>query len=380
MNKLFLTLVLFATSAFAQIATYPFVVTPTQYSATVNQFAVTGPVQEISTPLVISAPAAVGINPVNYAFQISTVDLPTVSGGFSSQMITFTISIGNSTYIGSQGLLQSGQTANVYVNIDTSQVAAATYGVPIFVEDITTGLTQSSELALTVSNTRTYVYPANSTRIVPHIATGAGWNTTLVFTNANTSPSTLAVAFKDQTGAPVNIALKDGRYSSYVYVNVAPNTVATIEATQPTATYTIIATATITPISGSYPVGITAIYSTMGTPITESAVPAQIPGTSDLTMFYDNTLGKVTGLALMNSLNYAEPCTITVYDEFGDVLETLTQTLPAGGQTATVLNDPIITGHTGVIHASLGGFTALNGFALRFDQNNYFIPVIPIPY
>ena len=375
MKKLLLSLLFITSCAFAQ-ATYPFIVTPQQYSATVSQLVANAPVQEVSTPLVVSLPASAS---ASHVFTVSTITLPVVNTNtYSNGMITFTINIGNTTYIGPQGLLTPGQTANIYLNVDTSQLAPATYGLPIFIQDMTTGLDQSADLTLTVSNNRTYVYPANNVRVVPHIATGLGWNTTLVFTNANTSGTQLAVTFKDQNGLPINIALKDGRYSSYVYVNVAPNTVATITATQPTATYTIIATATIIPVSG-YPVGVTAIYTTNATTATESGVPAQQVNTGALTMFYDNTNGKVTGLALMNSLNYAEPVTITVYDEFGDVLETLNQNIPANGQTATVLNDSTITGHTGVIHASMG-FNALNGFVLRFDQNNYFIPVVPILY
>lgn len=379
-TKLFASLALFTAAAFAQTPTYSFTLSPSTITATLNKFSSPSVVQ-IPTPITVAL--ASGITG-NHAFNLATVPTADVNGKITTSMFSFTINSGLAyNYGGTLGLVE-GSPALVYLNVDVSQLPATISGqplsIPVFVTDAQNGLTQSVFFYINNVDGRTYTYPASNVRSLSHIASGVGWNTVVEFTNQNSSNTQLRVDFFDQSGNPLALRLADGRNLSSIYEDINAHGNASITIADPTATGTIIATALITPTIG-FPVGVTEIFNTTNVPHS-AGVAAEIVNTDTLSFFYDTTNGNAIGLALLNSLNYAEPLTLTYYDNFGNQLAQTTESLCAGCQIARTLDAntvPAIQGKTGSITASFpAGFTALSGIAFRFDSNYFFIPILPI--
>lgn len=386
MNQFFVKLSLllaFASAAFSQtLPTYAFNLSPTTINATLNKYASPSIVQ-ISTPVAITlASGVVG----NHVVNISVPPTPDVNGNINTAMFSFTSIVGGGpqTYTGSQSLVEPGLTTSVYLNVNVALLPATTanqpLGIPMFLTDASTGLTESVFFYIANIDGRTYVAPVSNQRALPHIASGVGWQTIVEFTNQNSTNTQLRVDFSDQNGNPLALRLADGRVETTIYEDINAHGNASITIADPTAPGTIIATALITPVIG-YPVGITEIFNTTNVPHS-AGVAAQIVNSDTLTFFYDTTNGNAIGLALLNSLNYAQPLTLTYYDQYGNQLAQTTENLCAGCQIARTLDAntvPAIQGKTGTITASFpAGFTDMTGIAFRFDSNFFFIPILPI--
>ena len=141
------------------------------------------------------------------------------------------------------------------------------------------------------------------------------------------------------------------------------------------ATATLTGSAEIVPLLNN-PVGVTIIYQTADAAAHEAGLQATAVTSGLLTLFYDNTGGRVTGVAVLNSLNYPQNLTITYYDDGGDVLDTQQLTLPAKGQTSFVATTTKIANRMGVFTVS-APIPALTGFSLRFNKDFQFIPIMP---
>jgi hypothetical protein len=379
-SKLTAILALFTAAAFAQ-QTYPFTLSPNGgVSATLNKY--TSPsIVQIPTPVVVSLASGVVGNHVVSVNMPPTVD---VNGNINTAMFSFTITNADGSYNGSQGLvLGSGGPTSVYLNVNVALLPATSgqpLGIPMYVTDASSGLTSAIFFYITNVDGRTYVYPASNVRALPHVASGVGWQTIVEFTNQNSSNTQVRVDFSDQSGNPLALHLADGRQASSIYEDINAHGNASITIADSAATSTIIATALVTPTIG-FPVGVTEIFNTTNVPHS-AGVAAQLINTDSLTFFYDTTNGNAIGLALLNSLNYAEPLTLTYYDQFGNQLAQTTETLCAGCQIARTLTAavvPAIQGKTGTITASFpAGFSAMTGIAFRFDSNFFFIPILPI--
>jgi hypothetical protein len=185
----------------------------------------------------------------------------------------------------------------------------------------------------------------------------------------------LQVNFFNPAGVATPYRLRDGRYSASISEVVNAYGTLTIVLEDIFNKDTLTGSAEIVPLLNQ-PVGTTIIYETTDAAQHEAALPALAVTTDTLTLAYDNTNGRSTGLALRNSLNYPEPVTITYYDDGGTMLSTTTLNLPAKGQVAFVVTDPALKNRQGVIRAVMP-FKALSGFALRFDKDFQFIPVLP---
>jgi len=363
---LFALFVLFAVCSFAQsVPAYPFTVSPLQFNGVVSKYP--GGNVWLTTPVVVALPPGTTgarayriYTPVNYQnYNPFTFSANNVSFGQTSLY----------------GFLQPGESVNVFVgvNIDTLQIG--TMSIPIVVQDTLTNTALSTNLSLSVIDDRQYQFPSADTRVVPHIASGYGWRTLLQFTNPNNTPSVLDIKFYGSNGLPTAFRLRDGRYSANISEIVNGYGTVTLVIEDVLNKDTLVGSAEIKPILNQ-PVGVTIIYETTDAAAHEAALPANAVTTDTINLAYDNTNGRVTGLALLNSLNYPEPVTITYYDDGGVLLSTTTITLPAKGQTAFVINDPAIKNRTGMIRAVMP-FKALSGFALRFDKDFQFIPVTP---
>jgi hypothetical protein len=270
----------------------------------------------------------------------------------------------------------TGVLTQVFIQINTDQLSVGSYLVPIFVLDVSTGAVAIVQVNINVVDGHTYVIPDAGTKIVPHLASGAGWRTTLQLTNPNSTASVVEVSFAAQDGTPVAFRLADGTNSSVVIASVNGYGTKSLVVEDPVSKTTLVGSARVKPIFGA-PVNVTILYQTTDAAAHDAALPALPATASTLTLFYDNTGGHITGLALTNSLNYAEPVQVTYYDEGGTLLVTAAPvTLNANGQTAFVVSEPLLAGRKGVIRVTMP-FPALSGFVLRFNQDFQFIPILP---
>lgn len=379
-SKLAVTFALLTTAAFAQ-PTYPFTFSPNTFSVNVDKFAV-NPVVQVSTPIVVTLASGVT---GNHLINVSVPPFTDINGNINSAMFGFVMNDGFNIYTGHQALVNTGGQTQIFLTVDVSKLAATVsgfpLGVPVFIQDGSTGLTQSAYINLSIVDGRTYLYPDANARVLPHFASGVGWNTVIQLTNQNGSNSQVRIDFYDQHGNPVNTRLADGRFQADIWVDINAHGTTSITLADATVNYTIVGSARVTPTIG-YPVGITEIINTPAPNAHAVGLPAQLVNTDSITFFYDATNGNTLGLALLNSLNYAEPLTLTYYDNNGNLLKTTTETLGALSQIARTLDKtavPEIQGKTGTITASFPpGVKALNGIALKFDPSFYFIPITPI--
>ena len=348
--------------AFAQTNPYALVAFPAQLTATVfkNPGGAVWLPQAITIAVPLIAPSAHSYqvySPLNYQSYTPIRFGPTASNVFN-------------------GTAYSSVLNQVFIQVDTDIMDTGSYTVPIEVLDGLTGSTTSVVLNLSVVDGHYYVYPDPGTKVVPHLASGAGWRTTLQLTNPNSTSSSVEVSFAAQDGTPTAFRLADGTNSAVVSVAINGYGTKSLVVEDLVSNTTLVGSARVKPVLGA-PVNVTILYQTTDAAAHDSALPALPATDSTLTMFYDNTGGHVTGLALTNSLNYAEPVQVTYYDEDGTLLVTAAPiTLNANGQTAFVVSEPILANRKGVIRVTMP-FPAISGFVLRFNQDFQFIPILP---
>ena len=242
------------------------------------------------------------------------------------------------------GTAAAGALNQVFLQIGTELLTPGSYQVAIFIYDPMTITNSFVLLNLTVIDGHNYNYPDASTKIVPHLASGAGWRTTLQLTNPNSTASAVEIHFFSPDGTPTAFRRADG-YSTDVY-NEVVNAYGTksVVLEDPKNKNTLSGSAQVRAVMNG-PVNVTILYQALDAAAHEAALPA-LPATADtLTLFFDNTGGRVTGLALSNSINYEEPVQIAYYDESGNLLvKAAPVILAANGQTAIVVNEPNLAG------------------------------------
>jgi hypothetical protein len=340
--------------------TFAFNVSPLQGTAVLDKYV--GGVQQISWPIIMVLPP--GTAGASRAYVVVSPLNPTTAN--STPIITFTPSY---------DVMQPGQTDNIVMKVNVDALSIGQFGIPIVITDLNSDLTTTVILTVTVADLRSLTIPPLTTRTVPHIATGVGWNTTLQFTNPSNLPSVVQVTFYSPAGVPTAFRLRDGRYSATIEEVVPGYGTISVVLEDFTTTATLTGSAEIVPLLNN-PVGVTIIYQTADAAAHEAGLQATAVTSGLLTLFYDNTGGRVTGVALLNSLNYPQNLTITYYDDGGTVLDTQQLTLPAKGQTSFVATTPKIANRVGVFTVS-APIPALTGFALRFNSDMQFIPVMP---
>jgi hypothetical protein len=359
MKKLLLLMSLFTMGIFAQVTQpFSFNVTPLQGSAVVDKFA--GGYQQISWPVIVALPPGTAGN--SRAYRVITPFNPTTG----APLITF-----NPSY----NVLQPGQSDAVIMRVNVDALSLGQFGLPIIISDLNTSATQTVILTLTVADLRTLTIPPPTTRIVPHLASGFGWRTIIQFTNPSNLSSVVEADFFNPSGTPTAFRLRDGRFSSSTEDVIPGYGTKSIVLEDLFNKDTLTGSVEIKPLLNN-PVGVTIMYETTDAAAHIAALQATPVNTGNLTLFYDNTGGRVTGVALLNSLNYPQTLTITYYDDGGDVLSTQMVNLPAKGQTSFVVTDPNVANRMGVFTVS-APIPALTGFTLRFNKDMQFIPVMP---
>ena len=179
------------------------------------------------------------------------------------------------------------------------------------------------------------------TSVLPQLAFGGGWATSLYFTNLTASAVSFPVNFVAGDGSPLNVPALNG---SLVQVNLAERGSVVIEAPDSNSLVEGYATAAL-------PAGVTGYgvfrYTAPGSAAgQEAVVPLSGVTATTSTMIFDET-SYTTGVAVVGLGSSAITVNVTAHDEQGDTLGTGSIQLASNGKTAVLLKD--IPGLSGVV-------------------------------
>ena len=228
--------------------------------------------------------------------------------------------------------------------------------------------------------------------VLPQIAAGAGWGTTIYLSNTTGLTATAQIAFHDPGGNALALPVQSQQpgfasmstTASALYYVIPPNSTITIHNTNSSASTLLQGWADILTTGG---VSAFAIFRQTFLPgvnpalpnggFTEGVAAQQGLGTCTLTLPFDNTNNSVTAVALASISNLPPSVTANVYDVNG----TLTSypvppsgTLTALGQAVFTLPDnfPASKNTTGFVTFQNGNCVntqgQLAGLALRFNS------------
>jgi hypothetical protein len=212
-------------------------------------------------------------------------------------------------------------------------------------------------------------------QIIPHLADGGGWKTTLVLTNTSVNLVSVKLVFHQETAGGIMAPW----YPPFVEVGFTDNL-----GLAGGATMFLHTTGTSNGTAGAVGWGevqttgavqVYAVFTNTRTTL-EGAVPAAF-GDGRLLMPFDNTGGRTTAVAIATDASTDQTVAVTIRATNGAVTQGTLGTLPAGGHTSFLL-DPLnrqiwgsTLGQEGLIEftGSVGG---LAGIALRYNVSGAF--------
>lgn len=211
------------------------------------------------------------------------------------------------------------------------------------------------------------------TVLIPQMADGGGWQTTLVLTNTTINPGSVTPTFFQETsgGATQNWSLS---FVEAVGSNISVPAASTLFLhTQGTNAATSVGWAQLIVSSG---VSAYAIFTLRvpGRPDQDGTAPGGSASNGILVPF-DNANGSVMGLALMNPGGTAETLSVNIKLDTGAISQA-TLTLPAQGHLAFALPDqlPATAGHRGLaeLYIPPRSGPGVSAIALRFNATGAF--------
>jgi hypothetical protein len=208
------------------------------------------------------------------------------------------------------------------------------------------------------------VAPGNGS--IAHITYNGGWDTTITLINRGTLSTQPTLSFYDDNGNPLSIPLSYPQTagtltSSSIQPTLAAGQMLIIQ-TQGKKLSTPIAGSAVLTSTGA--VGGSAIFR-LSSSGQEGTVPIETRNAATYVLGFDNTTGRVTGLALANSTSKDANLAITIRDDAGTVLATDSIPLKANGHTQIVLTTgyPASKGRRGTVEIDgPAGFSALGLF------------------
>jgi hypothetical protein len=209
-------------------------------------------------------------------------------------------------------------------------------------------------------------------RLIPQVAVGGGWQTTMSVLNMDVGEVAFRLVFRTSDGRPWAVPLEGrGTASSFA---LTLTTGARDSLDQGWARIEV---------DCCYALAGFAVFRqrVTGRPDFEAVVPFSRPSNASF-LLYDNTAGFTTGLSLANGYaSAAAPLTMWVRDENGNVLATKSLNLPADGRLVTTLpalapesgsrkgfieiSSPGAFGVLGLRFADGGSFTSFHSFEPR---------------
>jgi sugar lactone lactonase YvrE len=178
-----------------------------------------------------------------------------------------------------------------------------------------------------------------------HLASGGNWKTTWSIVNPSSTAVSIRLNFFDSSGLPLMLPLTFPQSATPAAVTTA----ATLDRTIAAGAVLVIDSAgpdNAAPLVGwaqllsSGPVGAFGVFQQkVGAIQQEAVVPLESRGAVSYLLYFDNTSGFATGVALANITQQAVTFTVVVRDDTGATLQTYNVTLPPQGHTAFNLAD-----------------------------------------
>ncbi|MDX1984871.1 MAG: DUF642 domain-containing protein [Bryobacteraceae bacterium] len=261
------------------------------------------------------------------------------------------------------------------VLFNTAGLSVGTFSTQVIVRP--TGLGSTSPLAIPVTLTvGSGGGTTGSAQVIAQMADGAGWQTQIILVNRDTQAAQFTLRFFTSAGQPLNLAIEGEGSPLSTFIGTIPVG----------GTRTITSAGTSTQLSvgwveltSSQSVGGVSVFRSV--PTGQEAAVGLTSATSRFLLPYDNTNGRVTSMAIVNT-NATQPVAVNVIlrDEFGGTLGTSTLNLGVRGHDAFELvgRFSVVAGRRGVAEFSTTG-SDITGLGLRFSPQGAFtsFPVQP---
>ncbi|MGJ5818323.1 hypothetical protein [Paludibaculum fermentans] len=206
-----------------------------------------------------------------------------------------------------------------------------------------------------------------------HIASGGGWKTTITLVNQGTAPAPIRLNFYAGDGQPLLLPLGQGESVDTTARTLAPGASLILESEGPSGSPTLSGWAELV-TDGA--VGGFAIFQSGGQ---EAVVPIESRRTGTDVLWYDNTAGFVTSVAIANPSAAAAVFDVIVRNEGGEEIGRTTLNLPGHGHTAfaSYSRFPATADGRGILEFRAQGSTPVSVLGLRFNANSFTtIPVL----
>jgi hypothetical protein len=178
---------------------------------------------------------------------------------------------------------------------------------------------------------------------MPQVATAGGWQTSIVLVNLGTTSAQARLNFFDDNGAAMleplcfpEAPLAGTFLAPQLERTVAPGAALLIQ-TCGTGVNGISSWAQLQ--SNGSITSFARFNWTMGAVAQEAVVPLESRNPSSFVLYYDQTGGFATGVALANAVGQSASVAVTVRDDTGAVIGSETLSLPAYGHTAYMATD-----------------------------------------
>lgn len=216
---------------------------------------------------------------------------------------------------------------------------------------------------------------AGAQNIIPQIADGGGWQTTLVVANTSASSANTNISFfqqsqSDNTTSPWNLAFQEASFSQNL--TIAPGDVRVFHSLGTSATLTV----GWAKITGDPNISVYAVFTqhVIGRPDQDSTVLASAPAPRVLVP-YDNTSGFTTAMAIVNAGATSQTITVGLDNSKTGVVQSSIPSivLPAGGHIQFNTGDQFAaTGNSSGIAEFTTSGGSISVVAIRFNSSGSF--------
>lgn|SRR3990167_1715768 len=216
-----------------------------------------------------------------------------------------------------------------------------------------------------------------SDTILPHIATGGGWETVMVIVNLSTVSVDFTQRFFNQSGAPMQVTFRSYPDLTLTTTSVAAGHLAPGQSFNfslfDSTPATQVGWSSLSYNATNARLGAYAIFRQFrpSGQSFEALVPVSAFDDYKFFMPFDNIQGFITAIALANpASNLTGHVTITAKDITGAFISSYTLTMPPGTQQAFSLTDrmPALANRLGTLYVE-SDITRLSALGIRFNGN-----------
>lgn len=217
-------------------------------------------------------------------------------------------------------------------------------------------------------------------RVIPQVADGSGWQTTMTFVNFKTSTNQFEVFFFTDNGNDMFVDLPGIGVTDAITVRLPPDQAVTIQ-TRGTAGALNQGWAYINSVETNLDVGSLTVFRqrVAGRPDFEAVVPTANEFDRRFVVTYNNTSGYTTAVAIANPYTTGSTVDVIARDEDGNILVRETFSLPALNKLAIVFPTrwPATQGRRGFIDFRTSS-AGMGGVGLVFNSGGAFTSSHPL--